>query len=328
MWDREIDSAPLAVQEAEWGRMAASGVESARMVFSWDAAQPVAGGPVSFARTDPIVANGARSGIDVLPVVIYAPAWARVVPGTIASAPAGTASYVAYLRALVGRYGPAGSLWRERPDLPYRPVRAWQIWNEPHLPSHWLPGRTWPERYGDLLRASHRTIKRADPGARVVLTGLANASWRELARLFRRGRVRGSFDAAAIHHYSNRPADFVELTRRMRQTLDRYGDRSVPIWWTEVGASASAGRLHAPGSGHFQTSDRGLARRVVLSYRSLIRERRRFRIGRVYWYTWASAYSARTGVFDYSGLSAFDGLAVERKPALAAYTRVVRAYRR
>jgi hypothetical protein len=219
-------------------------------------------------------------------------------------------------------------LWAERPDLPYRPVRAWQIWNEPHLPSNWSPRRDWPARYGALLRSSYRAIKAADPGATVVLTGLANASWRELNRLYRRGKVRGSFDIAAIHHYARSPGDFVELTRRLRQTLDKHGDRRVPIWWTEVGASASRGRLRAPGSEHFQTTDRGLAAQLDRTYRALIARRRSFRIERVYWYTWVSSYRATTGVFDFSGLSAFDGASVEPKPALAAYRRVARDYGR
>ena len=36
----------------------------------------------------------------------------------------------AIFRALVGRYGPAGSLWAERPELPRIPIRAWQVFNE------------------------------------------------------------------------------------------------------------------------------------------------------------------------------------------------------
>jgi hypothetical protein len=328
MWDKEVQDAPLRVQNREWARMRGSGVGSARVIFSWNRAQPNPGGPISFAHTDPMVANGARRGIDVLPIVIYAPVWARVQPDVLGSAPSDRAAYAAYLVAAIERYGPRGSFWREHPELPRRPVRAWQIWNEPHLPSHWVPQTTWPERYGELLRSSYRAIKRADPRARVVLTGLANASWRELNRLYLRGRVRGYFDVAAIHHYSRFPSQFVELSRRMRLTLNKYGDRRVPIWWTEVGASASAGRLDAPGSEHFQTDDRGLATRVAATYRLLVRERRRFRIQRVYWYTWASAYEPAPSVFDYSGMSAFDGSALRRKPALAAYRRVALRYRR
>ena len=44
--------------------MAKSGVESVRTVFSWAAAQPVAGQPPSFTDTDHVVALAAAHRID------------------------------------------------------------------------------------------------------------------------------------------------------------------------------------------------------------------------------------------------------------------------
>lgn len=35
------------------------------------------------------------------------------------------------------RYGPGGAYWRENPGLPYRPIRVWEIWNEPNLREFW-----------------------------------------------------------------------------------------------------------------------------------------------------------------------------------------------
>ena len=35
------------------------------------------------------------------------------------------------------RYGPRGSWWQDHPDVPKRPIRTWQIWNEPHLRFQW-----------------------------------------------------------------------------------------------------------------------------------------------------------------------------------------------
>ena len=66
--------------------------------------------------------------------------------------------YTAYLRALVLRYGPAGSFWDQHPELPRRPQRDWQIWNEPHLDFYWsTKGRrrnAWAPEYARLLKAS------------------------------------------------------------------------------------------------------------------------------------------------------------------------------
>ena len=84
--------------------------------------------------------------------------------------PTSPLAYTAYLTALIGRYGPHGSFWRDNPGLPRIPIRAWQIWNEPHLGYQWsTPGQAedWAVRYALLLRLSHDAVKAADPGALV-----------------------------------------------------------------------------------------------------------------------------------------------------------------
>jgi hypothetical protein len=323
MWDKEIQDAPQEVQREQWATMALSGVETARVIFAWHLAQPVKEQPPSYALTDVMVEEAARQGIDVLPVVTYAPEWARVIPGDLASAPLDVGAYVSYLSGLVRRYGADGSFWRERPDLPRRPVRAWQVWNEPHLPWQFAPTGQWARRYGGILRRGYAAIKRADPGATVVLGGLANHAWKELAHIYRRGNGRGSFDVAAIHIYSATPGDFAEIVRRFRRELDRFGDRRVPIWVTEAGASASSGEFREPNMEHFQTTDEELARLIPRSFRALASERRATRVERVFWYTWASPYTRESGIFGYAGLNTYEpGGPVRPRPALDAFRRI------
>ena len=136
-WDRGVAVASPEVQDAQWGKMAQSGVEAVRTVFHWEQAQPAAGTPPSFEKTDPVVARAAQRRIKLLPIVIYAPVWARKDPVLFNSPPADPKTYAAYLTALVDRYGPEGSFWTERSDLPKRPIREWQIWNEPQLRYQW-----------------------------------------------------------------------------------------------------------------------------------------------------------------------------------------------
>jgi hypothetical protein len=323
VWDKEIQDAPLAVQHEQWATMAASGVETTRVIFAWHLAQPKPNRPPSFDRTDVMVEESALHGIELLPVVTGAPPWARVIPGDLASAPLDQAGYVRYLSALVHRYGPRGSFWAARPDLPRRPIRAWQVWNEPHLPWQFAPNDQWPRRYGHILRRSYRAIKRADPGATVVLAGLANLAWEELGYIYDFGHGRGYFDVATIHIYSATPEDFAEIVRRFRRQLDRHGDRRVPIWITEAGASASYEEFRAPGMEHFQMTDDQMAGHIPLTYDVLARERRRTQVERVYWYTWASPYTIASGVFGYSGLNAYepDG-DVQPRPALLGYQQM------
>ena len=325
MWDKQVRDSPESVQSRQWARMAVNGVESSRTVFSWYLAQRERG-TTDHSRTDQIVRQAARHGIEVLPVVTYAPPWARVEPNELGSAPSDTGAYVEYLRLLIARYGPNGQFWRDNPGLPRRPIRTWQIWNEPHVEYQWSPQRDWERRYGELLRAAYPAVKQADPGAKVVLAGIANASWDLLDGMYARGGIKGYFDVMAVHYYERNSHEFVEVSKRVRASLDRHGDRRIPIWWTEAGASASAGRIRSPANDHFQTTDRGLARHLTRTYKFLIGQRRRYRIQRVYWYTWASSYETGGGVFDWAGLNVFRDGVIKARPALAAYRRVARRY--
>jgi hypothetical protein len=324
MWDKEIQDGSPALYDQEWAKMATGGVEAARVIFSWNLAQSHQGQPTTFKYTDPMVAAAANHGIEALPVVTYAPPWARVQPGELGSAPSNYQAYADYLRILIARYGPNGQFWAENPSLPYRPIRYWQIWNEPGVQYQWSPQDNWPERYGELLRLAYATVKQADPGAKVVMAGLANASWTEMDALFDRGGVKGSFDIAAVHYYARIASQFLDVSKRLRKSLDKHGAKRIPIWWTEAGASASQGKISSPGNEHFQTTDAGLATQLTKTYKLFIRYRRKLKIQRVYWYTWASSYSGG-GVFDYSGMNVFDGQSVTATPSLAAYNRSARA---
>jgi hypothetical protein len=304
--------------------MASSGVETARVVFSWADAQPDEGGPIDFGRTDALVAGAVGHGIDLLPVVIYAPGWARRDSSLFNSPPAHPADYTAYLQALVGRYGPGGSFWAEHPELPAHPLRTWQVWNEPQLRYQWnAPG--FAKSYGTLLHASYQALKAADPGCTVVLAGATNLSWEIIAQLYRQGRIHGFFDVAAVHPYTATPAHVARIVELVRGVMRSHGDARVPIWVTELGFPASKGKVRSKNS--LQTTARSAATRLTQTYQLLARERRnpRLLVARVYWYTWASSYRG-PDIFNFSGLWRFDGSTFKPQVQLSAYVRSARAH--
>jgi hypothetical protein len=326
MWDRAAAAAPDSQQAALWNLMARSGVEAVRTEFSWARAQPVGGEAPSFAATDKVVALAAARRIDVLPIVLRTPTWAARNPAAgVASPPARPADFTAYLEALVRRYGPQGSFWSERPDLPRRPLREWQIWNEPHLDSYWQSRGRWAPGYAELLRASNAALKRADPGSVTVLSGLADFVWTHLRRLYRAG-IRGHYDVAAVNFFTRRPALVLRGLRYVRRALRRGGEPHKRIWLTETTWPASKGRVDKPRVAwqlQWETTDRGMARRLTTFYSLAQRFRQPLRLDRVYWYTWASAYNDGD-LFDYSGLVQFAGDSFTRRRALAAYARSAR----
>jgi hypothetical protein len=323
MWDRAAARASDAEQVQQWDLMARSGVESVRTLFSWAKAQPNDGEVPDFSATDRVVELAAARRIRLLPVVHQTPDWAArdSHPG---SPPAQIEAYTAFLQALVLRYGPGGSFWQERPELPQRPLREWQIWNEPHLDTYWhVPGddRTaWAGEYVSLLSESKRAIESVDRGATVVLAALADASWKILTQLYRAG-VRGNFDVATINIFTSRPGFVMAASRLVRRVMRREGDPGKPIWVTETTFPAGKGRVSRPPLSWQQdwyTTDRGMAFRLARLYRLGLRNHRRLGLARIYWYTWASSYSGQDDLFDYAGLVHY-GNSFTRRPALRSY---------
>jgi hypothetical protein len=326
MYDRAVTRAPEADQDAQMALMARSGVESVRTTFSWAAAQPRPAEAPDFSATDAVVARASRRGLRVLPVVISTPVWAREDPADVASAPSNPEDYAVYLRDLVERYGPTGSFWAEHPDVPRRPLREWQIWNEPHLDGFWASSRPWQESYTDLLGSARDAVKQVDPGAKIVLASMADYAWRHLQKVYDAG-ARGLFDVMAMNFYTSKPSDEVRAIRKVRAVMRRNHDSKLPVWLTEITWPAAKGRDRPRASWQrswYQT-DRGMARRLTQAYDVLVKYRRSVRLGRVYWYTWSSGYEAGD-LFDFGGLLSYDGSAFRARPALRAYQRSARRH--
>ena len=331
--DMGLEDDPPATLAKQIELMRVNGVQSLRTVFNWSEMQPAPNGAFDFSRTDTIVREASLRRIEVLPVMLYAPRWARVFPDAYASPPQ-TEPYRGFLRAAIARYGSRGSFWAQNPGVPRRPVRYWQVSNEPHLRVFWdAPGSSrfaWPLGYARLLQAAHKTIHRADRRAKTVLAGLFGASWTELRRLYRAGRTEGKFDVAAIHIYVQNEARVVESVRRVRRELRRAGDGKKRLWITEFSFPSSLGRAD-PIANQRQETPEGMAKRLTGTYLALARKRRALRLDRAYWYTWTSSYPFPRGSsnFDYSGLTARRGaFSYEPQPALEAFRRVADRLRR
>jgi hypothetical protein len=333
-WLGVVADGPLTpAASGEWDRIAGAGAESVRVVIGWDVLQPyptaasvpaadaprfpdVAGVPTDFGALDALVAAAAQRRLAILPVVQRTPAWAARRRGDPASPPADPATYGRFLRALVARYGPRGSFWAERPDLPRTPIRAWQVWNEPNLTRYWSQ-QPFARSYVRLLKTAERALHAADPGATVVLAGLPNVSWTALRAIYRAGG-RGHFDAVALHPYTREPADVLRLVRYARREMRRHRDGRLPVWLTELSWPAAQGKVPRPAG--FETTDRGQARRLGAVLELLTEARRRERIRRVFWYTWLSDEQGPNS-FAWSGLRRLRPAGPVSAPALAVFRR-------
>jgi hypothetical protein len=287
----------------DYGRMQGA-VGTIRIPVYWFQVEPWPG-EYDFAGLDAVVEQAVEHGIRTLPFVYGSPSWLSVNPAVPPQDLArGRTAWVTFLHRLVRRYGPGGEFWWGRSRQ--APIRRWQIWNEPNFLLFWRP-RPSPTGYARLLEISARAIRAEDRGARILTAGVAPVEagmlpWRYLLELYRVPGVRRSFDVVGLHPYSSSLRGLEYEIRQTRRTMARAGDGRKPLQVTELG-TASSGLFPNP-------YDKGLvgqARFLSRAFRLLLRERRRWRIAGVDWFTWQDALMADPHcVFcQYAGL--FDG---------------------
>jgi hypothetical protein len=310
------------------------GVRSLRVAFYWNVAQPYQdwsqvplsqtsqfrGGPVptDFEATDAIVSEAARRHLSVLPVVLAAPTWDAVVAPKSMPTPKANAPYGAYLTLLILRYGPHGSFWQENPAVPYAPIRMWQVWNEPSLLSFWAI-HPWLASYLSLLKVAHNAIKQADPGAKVVLGGLTNFSWHDIAWIERVRGARRLFDVAAVHPYTRTPAGVMTILDRFRMAMDRNGDPHKPIMITEFGWPSAVGQTNSLLG--FDATQAGQASRLDAFIPMLLAQRAALNISAIYYYMWIGNEYRNAPAFNYAGLLADRDGQISLKPVYAVFRR-------
>ena len=321
--------------------MVTAGVQTLRTSFNWSGIQPYetsaqvppalrdrfqdeGGTPTDFTETDRLVSTAAARRVVVLPVLITAPGWASRSPGHLASPPSDFGAYARFAAVMVHRYGPAGSFWRENPELPKLPIRHWQIWNEPSFQQFWSD-QPWAPDYVKLLKRAHKAIKAADPRAKVVLAGLPNRSWTALGKIYDAGG-RGQFDVAAFHPFTDKVSGVRTILKRDRRVMAAHGDRRKPLMVTELSWTAAKGKTHIT-YGNEQTAS-GQAQRLTAAYKMLAKLRKRLRIERAYWYTWASYDRDEFYPFDWAGLIKVKGKTTTEKPAFKAFRRTALEHER
>lgn len=233
-----VPQAPLTPED--FARMRGV-VKTMRMSIYWPECEP-APGKYDFRAVDRQVSAAAAAGIRVQPFVNGTPAWLAREPARPPLGPRARAAWSRFLRVAVRRYGSRGEFWVGK--RPRKPMRLWQMWNEPNFALFWRP---WPRpaAYARLLRISARAIRRADPRARIVLGGVAPVrggidSGVFLRRLFRAPGVRRSFDIAAVHPYASTVPGVEYRLREVRRAMVEAGLGSRPLLVTRWGSPRRA----------------------------------------------------------------------------------------
>jgi len=177
------------------------GVTQVRTDWEWRVVEPRKGS-YDWSRLDAMVQIAQKEGVELLPIVHYAPDWA-LVPGSkpkdvYQMAPASDAyeDYARFLLASVQRYGPQGNA-----PFPFTPIVHWQVWNEPNIRQFWGP-RPDPAAFTRLMQAVQRTLAPVRSKVKLVHAGLSKADVGFMWQLWDANPRHGdTFDILAVHPY-------------------------------------------------------------------------------------------------------------------------------
>jgi hypothetical protein len=291
----------LTDRDAEY--MAAGGVESIRWPLGWAGIQPTRKGGYNWESFDEVVATAAQQGLAVLPFFYGSPDWVAPKETTLPINGQARKAWTAFLTAAVKRYGPRGEFWRQHqtggigpgpvyqpePAIPAKPIRTWQVWNEANFFYFAFPAS--PQRYTKLIKISSPAIKRADPGAKVVLSGLFGEptargskgmpAAKFLETIYRSPGIKSRFDGIALHPYAADAETLEELVEGLVEVTKENHDR-VPLYITEMGWGSQNNFKQVA----FEQGVQGQVKQLRDSYGYLLENRNRLDLKQVYWFSW------------------------------------------
>jgi hypothetical protein len=313
-------------------RLKQGGVDSIRIPFVWSQIQPVREGPMEWDGLDSLIEGASNAGVEVLPFLTGAPRWAIPIDHRYHSPenlPVRTAlqksGWTTFVREAVLRYGPTGTFWATHPSVAQRPIRNWQIWNEPNF--MYFVAKPNPAEYGKLVKLSFSTIRSVDPGAQVILAGLfarpAEANLKRkpplayfaadfLDKLYRTTPgIQRMFQGYAIHPYTATYKRLEPYIEEVRDVLKEHHDAGKGLWLTELGWSSQ----HPTKKNSFAKGLGGQATQLRGAFRVLEGRASKWHLKRVFWFS-VDDQRGSCNFCDGSGLFA---KGFKPKPAWRAY---------
>jgi hypothetical protein len=280
-----------AANASDYELMAEAGIASARLPMNWNSIQHQSPSAVEpdWSGFDHDVELAAENEIRIFPFVSASPDWVAPDPADLPVRSAWQRwAWSTFLHDAVARYGPAGSFWLEHEDLPYLPIRKWEIWNEENIVT--FANDPNPARFAALVRISGHVLHREDPGAQVILGGFFGrplqippnvAPGDFLSRLYRARQVKRYFDGVALHPYVGQARAIRAQVENLRRVMRVHHDAQTPLYVTEIGWGSDSGPTR------WERGLWGQANQLSQSFAMLSAHRLQWRIGGIWWFSWA-----------------------------------------
>lgn len=307
------------LSQPEVMRMREGGVDLIRTPLEWEEIQRSGPGQdYDFSNFDRLIewaTEGDLPQLEILPTLIGSPAW--VTGAKTNNYPPRTKAdlnhWTRFVEAVVTRYGANG------------PIDAWQVWNEPNLPTFWGVRKPEPKEYADFLKLTDKAINVGDRSATTVLAGMPQREdapkpqIEYLEPFYKIKNVERYFDVLATHPFANNEKAVIAAVEDVREVMDDAKDKRTPIWVTETGF-ASAGPPHP-----FRRSPSQQASALREVFTTFSKQERKLDIEKAIWYSWRDsdtdppAAASNDRWQTYAGLFTFDG---EPKPAWTAFVEL------
>jgi hypothetical protein len=272
-------------------------VKTMRLSINWRTTEPSKG---HFNWPDAQVAALARNGIRASFTIFGSPQWAtgsnyQGVPPLKGKA---KKAWKKFLKKAVKRYKKKGTFWRNNPGLPQKPVKSWQLWNEPNLPkyfarppagkrAHVKPAKNAPKAYAKFVKFSDKAIGKADKRAKVILAGLSGSAKKGktspkkfLKKFFKVNKVKKHFYAAALHPYAGSIKKYKKRISDMRKAMKKGGAKKKKLWLTEVGWGSAEDKFS------LTKGLSGQAKILKKSFKTTLKKRKKWRVGQLDWFNW------------------------------------------
>jgi hypothetical protein len=235
-----------------------------------------------------------------------------------------------FLTQTVRRYGPSGVFWAAHPGIPYKPIRVWQLWNEPNF--KYFVARPNPAEYGKLIKLSNPVIKGIDPGAKIILGGLfaapREAEYRVkppqayfatdfIEQLYKKTPgIKSMFDGVALHPYTYDYQDISAHVEELRGALKAAHDPGKSLWITELGWSAGLPSA-SNGRNGFEKGPSGQAKQLKGAFSLLKANQARWHLKQVFWFS----VDDRPGACNFCDGSGLFGPGFVARPSWKAYVK-------
>lgn len=299
-----------------------------RHTFNWAQIES-SKGRYDFSAYDAWVAEAARHKLKIIPILFDQDDKAsfrtkRPAGGGERGAypPKSNKAFGKFAAAVVKRYGPKGTLWRQG-GLTKVPITTYQIWNEPNLPVYWRPKPN-PKAFAKMMIAVRKQMRKAPGGKKieVVSGGLPDSKsskpgvYKYLDRMYRAGARRG-IDALGFHPYARNTKGTLDKLKKVRKIMNKRGHKKGNIWITEIGWATTGPKSD------FRLGEGRVVREIKKLVPGLWKARKKLQLRGFQYYTWKDKppYAGLRDHWGYhAGLLKQDGT---RKKTFEAFRKAV-----